>query len=200
MRRQGVSKVFRLVSKVSTTNMHLFDEKGNITKYASPLAIVEAFVPLRLAAYERRREALVRATELELVRLTNRARFVLAVVDGTVVVGNKKKDALVRELREKGFEPETSAAAAAGGGGGGEGATTSRFDYLLGMQLWSLTREKVDSLLAEKENKRVYLESLRRTTAEALWRGPRHPSESPRRERREEITLTSNTMNIKFKI
>jgi len=163
LRRQGVAKVFRLTSRVSITNMHCFDEKGAITRYASPLAIVEAFVPLRLAAYERRRASLVRATERELERLTNKARFVLAVVDGTVVVGNKKKETLVRELREKGFRPD-------GPDGTTADETPSRFDYLLGMQIWSLTREKVDSLLAEKEEKRVVLEGLRRTTDKALWR------------------------------
>jgi DNA topoisomerase II len=168
LRRHGVAKVFRLTTRVSTTNMHCFDEKGAITKYATPLAIVEAFVPFRLAAYERRRENLVRATERELDRLANKAKFVLAVVDGTIVVGNKKKETLVHELREKGFKSDGPATAPAGGPAGEPGGGT--FDYLLGMQIWSLTREKVDSLLAEKENKRVVLEDLRRTTDKALWR------------------------------
>ncbi len=160
VRSHGVEKVFRLASRISTTNMHCFDERGAIAKYASPLAVVEAFVPVRLAAYERRRVALVRALEIEVERLANRARFVLAVVDGDVKIGNKKREALVRELEEKGFDPSKGSGAEGPGG----------FDYLLGMPLWSLTRERVDSLLEEKRKKTVELERARRTTDKALWR------------------------------
>jgi DNA topoisomerase-2 len=33
---EGIDKRFKLTSKVSTSNMHCFDEKGNITKFANP--------------------------------------------------------------------------------------------------------------------------------------------------------------------
>ena len=32
----GLVKKFKLTSSVSTSNMHLFDEEGRITKYESP--------------------------------------------------------------------------------------------------------------------------------------------------------------------
>ena len=153
VRREGVDKVFRLTSRVSTTNMHCFDAKGVMTKYASALEIVEAFVPLRLDAYERRRRALARAAEIEVERLSNRARFVLAVTEGELVVAKKKKDDLVRELRGEGYA-----------------VFSDSYEYLLGMPVWSLTRERVDALLAERDRTVDELERLRRTTARELWR------------------------------
>jgi DNA topoisomerase-2 len=59
-KKEGIEKKFKLVSKVSTSNMHCFNEQGVIQKYQNPEAIMEAFVPLRLAAYERRRQMLIR--------------------------------------------------------------------------------------------------------------------------------------------
>ena len=153
VRREGVEKAFRLTSRISTTNMHCFDAKGVMTRYASTLEIVEAFVPVRLKAYERRRLALVRAAETEVERLSNRARFVLAVTEGELVVAKKKRDDLVRELRANGYV-----------------AFSDSYEYLLGMPVWSLTRERVDALLAERDRTVGELERLRRTTARELWR------------------------------
>ncbi|MBE35254.1 MAG: hypothetical protein CMI16_06830 [Opitutaceae bacterium] len=153
VRREGVERVFRLTSRVSTTNMHCFDANGVMTKYASAIEIVEAFVSLRLEAYERRRLALARAAEIEVERLSNRARFVLAVSEGELVVAKKKKDDLVRELR-----------------GAGYAVFSDSYEYLLGMPVWSLTRERVDALLTERDRTVDELERIRRTTARELWR------------------------------
>lgn len=153
VKREGVEKVFRLTSRISTTNMHCFDEKGAMTRYASSLDVVRAFVPLRLEAYERRRLALARAAEIEVDRLSNRARFVLAVAEGELVVAKRKKDDIVRELESSGYV-----------------AFSNSYEYLLGMPVWSLTRERVDALLLERDRTRDELERLRGTTADALWR------------------------------
>jgi hypothetical protein len=52
-----------------------------------PEAILEAFVPLRLKAYEKRRAMLIRQAESELKRMSNKVRFILAVVDGELSIG-----------------------------------------------------------------------------------------------------------------
>ncbi|KAH6946897.1 hypothetical protein HPB50_015967 [Hyalomma asiaticum] len=43
------------------------------------------------------------------------------------------------------------------------------YNYLLGMPLWSLTRERKDDLLRKRDEKRDELEALRRKTPENLW-------------------------------
>ena len=43
------------------------------------------------------------------------------------------------------------------------------YDYLLSMPLWSLTHEKVDELLKNKENKLSEIEILSKTTEYQLW-------------------------------
>lgn len=73
------------------------------------------------------------------------------IVDKQLSVSNRKKAAIVAELREKDFRPfpKVSKAKAAGEDQDvveeeeSEGAD-SDYDYLLGMPIYSLTREKVN--------------------------------------------------------
>ena len=173
--KDGIEKKFKLCAKVSTSNMHAFDEKGAITKYSSPEAIMEAFVPLRLDAYARRRAMLIRQAEFELKRMSNKVRFILAVVDGEMTIGRKKKSVLIEELEAAGYDkmPKTAKAAAAADAEPAESglsdiseegapapADGASYDYLLSMPLWNLTQEKVDELVEEQRVKTPRLRSF----------------------------------------
>lgn len=84
-------------------------------------------------------------------KFCNQARFVKMIVDKQLTVSNRKKTAIVTELREKNFRPfpKVSKVKAAGEVEDvieeeeSEGAD-SDYDYLLGMPIYSLTQEKVD--------------------------------------------------------
>ena len=77
------------------------------------------------------------------------------IVNKELSVSNRKKNDIVHELRKLGFRPfpKVSKAKAAGETEevvpdpdeeeAEEEGTGADFDYLLGMQIWSLTREKV---------------------------------------------------------
>ena len=181
--KDGIEKKFKLCAKVSTSNMHAFDDKGAITKYSSPEAIMEAFVPLRLDAYARRRAMLIRQAEFELKRMSNKVRFILAVVDGEMTIGRKKKSVLIEELEAAGYDkmPKTAKAAAAADAGPAESglsdiseegapapADGASYDYLLSMPLWNLTQEKVDELVEEQRVKTAEVEELHGTTDKQL--------------------------------
>lgn len=81
-------------------------------------------------------------------KLSNQARFVQMIITKELVVSNKKKSALVAELRDKGFKAFSKAKkkddveAEPSLEEEGEGLA-SHYDYLLGMAIWSLTAEKV---------------------------------------------------------
>jgi DNA topoisomerase II len=91
------------------------------------------------------------ANELQMAfeKLTNQGRFVQMIVDKDLVVSNRKKVDIVADLRRHKFRPfsKTSAKTSqetepAEEENEEEGAQTD-FDYLLGMAIWSLTKEKV---------------------------------------------------------
>lgn len=198
-------KYFKLTSTVSVTNMHLFDAKGKIRKYSSPESIIREFYPLRLEFYGKRKEHLLKKINEELLQLSNRARFVLAIIKGELQVNNRKKKDIVDELRREKYDPvppnkdkknnikaagqeedkdededgddrgedvaitpNSSKQGAVGNAGGAEGLRD--YDYLLSMQIYNLTWEKVQKLLNDKELKEADLRQLAAKTPKDLWK------------------------------
>jgi DNA topoisomerase-2 len=174
----GIVKKFKLESSLSTSNMHLFDASGHIKKYESPREIMEEFYTLRLEYYDRRKRAMLQKLQDQIKLLSNKARFVLSVVEGKLIVNNRKKQELLEELIAEGYdqitpkskkkndtedsnesdEDDTNVADASRG-----------YDYLLSMKIWSLTKERVDKLRAELQEREQEHSVLEARTVQDLW-------------------------------
>ena len=89
------------------------------------------------------------ANELQMAfeKLTNQARFVQMIVNKELVVSNRKKVDIVADLRRHEFRPFSKTSAKTDGElaeeDNEEEGTQTDFDYLLGMPIWNLTKEKV---------------------------------------------------------
>ncbi|XP_068651823.1 DNA topoisomerase 2-like [Aristolochia californica] len=186
VKQEGLMKKFRLTSTSSTSNMHLFDSTGVIKKYDNPEQILEEFVPLRLEYYVKRKKAMLENLELDFLKVDNKVRFILGVVQGEIVVNNRKRADLFLELKQKGFTPfpnkpknsETvnreDAAESDEAEGEQEVAATvavqaSDYDYLLSMPIGNLILEKVQELLAHQDKIKKEVEELKGETPEGLW-------------------------------
>lgn len=127
-----------------------------------------------------------------LLILDNKVRFILGVVNGEIIVSNRKKAELLIELKEKGFtpmprkgkstkpqvagandddseeqedaEPETASQSVSV-----EGATWGDYEYLLSLPIGTLTLESVQKLLDEKTEKEKEYEILSGTPTTSLW-------------------------------
>ncbi|GAA6056524.1 DNA topoisomerase 2 [Rhodotorula toruloides] len=183
--KDGLEKVFKVTSKLNTSNMVCFDPTGKIKKYATAEDIVSDFYDVRLEFYHKRKKHLV--SELELVhdRLSNQARFIKMIIDKQLVLSNRKRADIVAELRKKGFRPfpkvqKMHVAGDVDANGDGdeevedpeavEAGADSDYDYLLNMQLSSLTREKVERLMAERDQRSAELDALLKRSVQDLWR------------------------------
>ncbi|KAN0138695.1 type II DNA topoisomerase [Lactarius tabidus] len=175
---QGLAEFFKLTSKINTSNMICFDFEGKIKKYSSPEEIIEEFYPKRLAFYQKRKDFLANELQLQFERLSNQARFVQMIVNKELVVSNRKKADLVAELRQKDFRPfpKVAKAKAAGENEDAEedepeavSGTSTDYDYLLGMPIWSLTREKIEKLLQQAADKEKELLALLELTPIKIW-------------------------------
>jgi len=85
---------------------------------------------------------------------------------------------IVADLRKRNFRPfpKIKKAKSAGeteevveGEEEEEQGSNSDYDYLLGMPIWSLTTEKVEKLLKERDQKEIELTALLETTPHQLW-------------------------------
>eukprot|EP00923_Selenidium_pygospionis_P050556 GHVN01087387.1.p1 GENE.GHVN01087387.1~~GHVN01087387.1.p1 ORF type:complete len:1160 (+),score=123.64 GHVN01087387.1:2-3481(+) len=156
----GFEALFKLRTILNTTNMVLFDQNGKLKKYQGTLEIIREFFDVRLAFYHKRKAWAVASLEREVAVMDNKARFVLEIVEGRLTIVKKKKNTIEQELRRKGFRAEQKKAE------DDDGA----FDYLLSMPLVSLTSEKAEKLVSERDKKRAELELLLKTTERDLWR------------------------------
>ncbi|KAE9383266.1 DNA topoisomerase II [Gymnopus androsaceus JB14] len=150
---KGLIEHFKLISKIATSNMICFNLDGKIRKYDSPEAILEEFYPARLAYYQKRKDHLSGEMSKVLDRLNNQARFIQMIVDRKLSVSARKKADIVVDLKAHNFTPFPKKKAGAkedeaeGENEDEEEAevagSTSDYDYLLNMPIYSLTKEKV---------------------------------------------------------
>ncbi|GAU30192.1 hypothetical protein TSUD_311430 [Trifolium subterraneum] len=189
--QEGLFKKFKLTNTISTSNMHLFDAEGKIKKFDTPEQILEEFYPLRMEYYERRKKYILANLERLLLIVDNKVRFILGVVNGEIIVSNRKKTELLIELKQKGFTPmrkgksaEPQVAGANDDNSEGqedgeqetvsrpvnvEGATWGDYEYLLSLPIGTLTLENVQKLLDEKAEKEKEYEILMGTPTKSLW-------------------------------
>ena len=64
---------------LSTTNMHMFNEKGTITKMKNVKQIIKEFYNFRLSWYQKRKDYLIEKLKNELVFLDARIKFIVRI-------------------------------------------------------------------------------------------------------------------------
>jgi len=183
----GLEKVFKLRSSVSTSNMVLFDPNGKIRKYETALEIIEDFAAIRIEYYVKRKQYLVSKLAREIEILENKKKFLIAVVKGELKFDSRKINEIIKELKNLGiksmteicdeFKISVDESESSEGGAGDEPAAPpgthdsvkQGYDYLLGMTLWNLTAEKIESLVHELVGKRSDLDRLKATSPESMW-------------------------------
>jgi DNA topoisomerase-2 len=139
-----------LTTKIKTTNMHAFNSKGIITKYATLNDILVEFAEVREALYETRRLHQIAALEKEVPYHEDIVRF----IEGQCL------DKPIPDLRRK-TKTECEAL-----------LTEHKYTHhaeILRLPVSSFTAEVMAKHRADRESVLNRLELLRGTTARALW-------------------------------
>ena len=191
--KQIITKL-KLVTTISMSNLVLFNKDRKIVKYANISEIMEEHYLVREDYYIKRKEFMISRLNRECEILSNKVRFILAVVNGEIIINKKQKAKLVKELHDKGFatkkqldsifvEPVLHSNAEIMPEGDSESDASSvilnadtasvgllkEYDYLLSMPLWSLTYEKVEELKKQYDSKMQQLEELKKITIYQMW-------------------------------
>jgi DNA topoisomerase II len=148
----GVEKLLKLFTTVSTTNMHMFNSQRKLHKYSSPEEIIDEFYGVRINIYQKRKEYLINEMERKLVRLSNRAKYIQETLAGTIDLRRKKSEQVTELLTKKKYD-----------------MIDGDFKYLIKMPMDSVTEENVANIMKEKENTELELDTLRKTTVEKMW-------------------------------
>lgn len=118
------------------------------------LALSPALRPAVLSISTHTNQPPLQAAEADLLRISNKVRFILAVVGGELKLSNRKRGDIEAELEREGYDrlPSAKKALAVAATMGEEeeeeegSAAAGSYEYLLSMPLASLTHEKVEAL------------------------------------------------------
>lgn len=141
----------KLATTISTSNMICFDPEGKIKRYETPLDIIREFCPVRLRYYGLRKEHRLAAMGQELLRLANKVRFIKDVTEERLIIYKRPANDIVADLDRMGYE------------------RLDDYEYLLGMKISSLTKERMERLIADHGKKEAEYNDLLRKTPNDLW-------------------------------
>merc|ERR1719450_791628 len=133
--------------------MVLFDSEGKIKKYKNAGEILEEFAETRLKVYALRKKYLIEKLTLERDLLSNRARFIALIIAKKLHINNRKKADIVNDLTKLKFQKF-----------GDTKAPRTGFEYLLIMQIASLTLERRLELEKMAREKAAELKKVQATT------------------------------------
>jgi DNA topoisomerase-2 len=148
----GVEKLLKLFTTVSTTNMHMFNSDRKLHKYGNVNEIIDDFYGVRLALYKKRKDSLIVDMEKRLVKLSNKAKYIQETLDGTIDLRRKTSQVVNEMLTEKGYA-----------------MIDGDFKYLVKMPMDSVTEDNVANIMKEKETTETELTALRKTPLEKMW-------------------------------
>jgi DNA topoisomerase-2 len=125
---------------------------NKIIKYDSVKDIIDEFCNIRLKYYQLRKDYLLNKYEHELLISNNKYRFILAIIDETIVIFKKKEDEINSILIKEKFDK-----------------INDNFDYLTNMQIRTFSKEKLDDLKKDIEKFKFLIKELKNKSLENLW-------------------------------
>ena len=148
----GLEKLLKLTTTVSSTNMYMFNNEAKLKKYETVQEIIDEFYLVRMVTYQKRKDAQIADMRARLVKLSMRAKYIQDCLSGKIDLRRKKAEEVNSLL---------------------EGLQYVKIDesysYLVKMPMDSVTDEIVLKIMKEKEDLESDLASLIGTTLEQIW-------------------------------
>jgi DNA topoisomerase-2 len=160
---------FKLVSakNMGANNMHLYSNAGAIKKYTSTSNILKEWAHVRIAKYDERKKHQIKIIEKEYYILSSKIRFIIDVIEGRIVIMNKKMSDIAAKLVELKYKPidknSTEDKQV-------DESNDNGFSYLLKMPISQLTFERKKMLEKDVEELSNKLNVLKNTSIEKIWK------------------------------
>jgi len=138
-----------LTKERGLTNMWFIDETGYPCKFETPEEVLHKFCPIRLKYYQKRKEYYISIWNTDLVKADNRYKFIQKVMKKEIDL-YKDDDELEKVLEQ--FEK-----------------VDDSHDYLLNIQMRSMTKKRLTSLEEEIESIKNNIEKMTNSKVEDIW-------------------------------
>jgi len=154
----GLQKTGRLdrflkMEERQSENFTVLDEFGKLKIFNNATEIIKYFVSFRLKYYQKRKDYLINKISDELSVLSNKARFIKAIIDEKLKINNVPKSQIVSYLDKNKFDQ-----------------INGSYSYLLSMPIHTLTREKYEELLSQEAEKKKELDRVKKSDPKEMYR------------------------------
>lgn len=156
-------KMLKLTSNISISNMVLFDSDNKIKKYDNIEEILREYVDYRIKFYGSRKNYLLNKMMKDVDILEWKVKFILDFINETIIINNKRKNEIVEQLRDNNYPTLKEIYKKYGE------VDDDEYQYLLKMPIYNLTKDKIDELQAELEDKKRNHKNLEEKDENTLW-------------------------------
>ena len=147
-----IIKKFNLESYINMNNMNLFDENSKIYSYKDQYEIIDKFIDLRIKYYSLRKQNMLNKLEEQKKYIINKMKFINCVLKKEIVFENKAKDAIIKQIEDKGIEKHKDS-----------------YDYLINISLISLSKEKLEELQQNFNKIKLEIEQISAISETQMW-------------------------------
>jgi DNA topoisomerase-2 len=165
----GVEKLLALTTTYGTQNMMLFDTECKLKNYETVDTIIDEFYGVRYETYRKRKASLIRAMQGALKKMANKARFIQEIVAGRIDLRKHQNDGEVDAILEAMKFDRMMSDGSEVEGEEEEGGKGGNYKYLTEMKLNTLTKERAEKLMRERDEAEAQLRILEATTLETMW-------------------------------
>ena len=158
---KNLDKFLKMEKNIRLSNIHLYNKKGTIKKYRTIKSIMDEFYKIRLEMYVKRKDYILNKLKNELDIINYKVKFILAIIAKEIKINNKDKEYIESKLVTLEF-PKLSKSI--------EDKGEKTYNYLLGMNLWSLSYEKVEELKKQCQDKESEYNKIKEITIEDMWK------------------------------
>ena len=144
-------KMFKL-EEASTEIFSTLDENGKLLIFEKTSEIIEYFVSFRLSYYHKRKEFMLAKMNHDLKILSNRGRFIKAILDEKLKINNVSKALIIEGIVEMKLDK-----------------IDDSYDYLLRMPIYSLTKELFEKLKEDFTTKKGEIKKLEETDPKDMY-------------------------------
>ena len=150
---EGIEKYLKLYTTHSTSNMHLFNAKEQLKKYENIYQIIDEYYEVRYEFYKKRKTYLITKLGNELKFLSAKAQFIKYNLDDKIDLRKKSKTQINEIMKSFKFEL-------------GEDKS---YNYLIKMPMDSVSKENVEKLMKEHDEKEAHLNEVKSNSVEQMW-------------------------------
>lgn len=147
-----LNKVFKLVKSLPE-NFTCIDENNRAKEFGSVQEILDSFIEVRLEFYQKRKDYILDSLKNDLVKLVSKYYFIKGICDDTIIVNKRKKDNIIAQLEKVDkIKP-----------------IDGSYDYLLAMNIASLTHERLEELKKQIEEGKEEYKKTKETSINDMW-------------------------------